>query len=177
MSFNQQSVRNFLCLRLLFILLSCLLLNTCAKEHVAEPMCRMQENVIPAPSAPAACLVKLDTKLLVINLQSENGWQLPEGNLNSKKSAQCTAHQAVWQNTGLNVEVGQLLITTPDNLHIYNCVLSNSFDELTQNIPVPDWAHRKVRNISFVNPYIISPRQWSQKSDLILVRNLFNKKI
>ncbi|MDP5039882.1 MAG: hypothetical protein NWQ26_03305 [Paraglaciecola sp.] len=162
-------------LRLFIFLLSILLLSACAKEQVAEPMCRIDKDTLPAPAAPASCLITSNTSVLVLKLKNKNGWQLPTGYKNNKMSAQCTAHQAVWQSTGLNVEVGQLLDIAPDNKHIYSCALSNGFDTLTQDLPVPDWAHRKVVNISFADPNLTPESQWSEKSDLILIRSLFNK--
>lgn len=162
-------------LRAVIIIFSTLLLNTCAKEQIADPMCRIAPMFSPAPAAPAACLIKSATTLLVLSLQNDEGWQLPTGNVNNKKSAQCTAHQAVWQSTGLNVEVGQHLATSSDNLHYYACTLSNGFNTLTPALPVPAWAQRKVVKISFVNPNDTSASQWSTKSDLNLIQALFNK--
>jgi hypothetical protein len=174
MRFQSPPLRAFLYFRLVIITFSALLLNSCAKEQLADPMCRIAPIFSPDPAAPAACFIKLDTKLLVIKRQNNNGWQLPSGSVNIEQSAQCTAHQAVWQTTGLNVEVGRLLATGPDNVHIYACTLSNGFDTLTQTIPVPDWAVRKVANINALNPNLTPSSQWSEKSDLILLRELFN---
>jgi hypothetical protein len=168
------SVRDFWHFRLVIITFSGLMLSSCAKERLADPMCRIAPTFLPAPAAPAACFIKLDTKLLVIKIQNDNGWQLPSGGINMQQSAQCTAHQAVWQNTGLNVEVGQLLAIEPDNMHIYACALSNGFENLTQALPVPEWAQRKVDYINVINPNLTTSSQWSEKSDLILLTELFN---
>lgn len=174
MLLQSPSVRGFWHFRLVIIASSGLMLSSCAKEQLADPMCRIAPTFSASPAAPAACFIKLDTKLLVIKLQNDNGWQLPSGSINMQQSAQCTAHQAVWQNTGLNVEVGQLLATRPDKMHIYACSLSNGFENLAQALPVPEWAERKVANINVINPNLTTSSQWSEKSDLILLTELFN---
>jgi ADP-ribose pyrophosphatase YjhB (NUDIX family) len=173
MASQTQLVRNPLNLRLFIIGFSSFILIACAKEQLADPMCRIAVSYSPAPPASAACLIKLNTKLLAIRLQNESGWQLPTGSLNTKQSAQCSAHQAVWQSTGLNVEVGQLLGHSPDNTQLFACALSNGFDDPTLDIPVPNWANHKVAKIHFVDPNNTSQSQWSDNSDLSQLRTLF----
>lgn len=141
---------------------------------MADPMCRTSELETPAPAAAAACIIKLDNKLIAI--ASENsGWQLPTEKFQVNLSAQCTAHQAVWQNTGLNVEVAQKLGETSDHIQIYNCIVANGFDGQTQDFPVPLWAQHKITIIEVINPFETAPAQWSDNIDLIEIRTLFNK--
>lgn len=137
-------------------------------------MCRISEGTPAAPPANAACLIRINKQLLAISAQDEH-WSLPTAGQNNHKSAQCTAHSAVWQTTGLNVEVAQKLGETTDNIQIYNCILTSGFNGQTQSFPVPDWANQKVSAINLINPFAINQRQWSQSSDLILIRTLFNQ--
>ena len=137
-------------------------------------MCRLDEHSTAAAPAPAACIIRLDNKLLAISTD-DGSWQLPVGKAAPDQSAQCTAHQAVWQHTGLNVEVGQKLGETPNHTHIYNCLLTSGFDGNTNQLPVPAWAQYKVVKIGLLNPFETAPSDWSDNIDLIELRAWFNQ--
>ncbi|KXI28724.1 hypothetical protein AX660_16045 [Paraglaciecola hydrolytica] len=109
-------------------------------------------------------------------MASDNsGWQLPIGKSQANQSAQCTAHQAVWLNTGLNVEVAEKLGETRDHVQIYHCILTSGFDSQIQDFPVPEWAQHKIAKIEGVNPFETSAKQWVDNVDLIEIRALFNQ--
>ena len=150
------------------------MLQGCTKERTAEPMCRTSEAETPAPAAAAACIIRLDNKLIAI-ASADSGWQLPTEKSQANQSAQCTAHQAVWQSTGLNVEVAQKLGETSNNMQIYNCLLTSGFDSQTQSLPVPTWAQHKITKIEIINPFETTHAQWSDNIELIEIRTWFNK--
>lgn len=150
-----------------------LLLGACSKEYIAEPMCRAQKTSTQTPSTPAACLIRIEQKLLAIQTKNE-AWHLPVAKHKPTQSAQCNAHHAVWQSTGLNVFVAQKLGETKQKVSIYNCILDSGFDNQTQDIPIPPWASRNISAIKFINPYDTELKQWSDSSDLIFIRQLFN---
>lgn len=137
-------------------------------------MCRLSESEIAAPAAAAACIIRLDHKLIAI-AATDSGWQLPAAKLQVNQAAQCTAHQAVWQSTGLNVEVAQKLGETKDHIQLYNCILASGFDSKTQSLPVPTWAQHKIVKIEAINPFETTPALWSDNIDLIQIRTSFNQ--
>lgn len=137
-------------------------------------MCRLGEQFTPDAPASAACIIRLDNTLLAVTTETAT-WQLPIGKFDANQSAQCTAHQAVWLHTGLNVEVAQKLGETSDHIQIYNCLLTSGFDGDTKQLPVPAWAQYKVVKIGLINPFATQPADWSDNSDLIELRTWFNQ--
>lgn len=154
--------------------LSSLLLAACSKEYIADPMCRSNPQFPADPPAAAACLIRLDNQVLAIS-PIKGKWQLPTAKAAPDLSAQCTAHRAVWEHSGLNVEVMEKLGTTVANTHIYHCELHSGFDGQTQSFPVPEWANHKIERIELLNPYDTLPTEWSDDVDLIQVRTYFNQ--
>jgi hypothetical protein len=117
--------------------------------------------------------VRIGSKLLAIKTE-HMAWQLPTGQSQQPLSRQCTAHSAVWQLTGFNVEVGELLGQLEDKTPVFACDLQAGFDDTTQTLPVPAWAEYKVRQIALVDPFALTPREWQSPDELIAIRTYFN---
>jgi hypothetical protein len=88
---------------------------------------------------------------IVVKNHDAKGWDLPIHKQQKLISAQCTARQAVWETTGLNVEVGKLLFTAPDETQYFECKLTDVFSRQLQGYPVPAWTQRKTSEISLVD--------------------------
>jgi hypothetical protein len=171
--FKAHIVRQILQLRLLNIVWLSLLLLACSKERFDAPMCRHTDAQPSLPAGPAACIVRIESKLLVIKTE-QDAWHLPSGKTQHTLSRQCTAHLAVWQLTGLNVEVAELVGKLSNNTAVFACHLNAGFDETTQSLPVPDWAQYKVQQIGLLDPFAITPRDWQPQDELITIRTYFN---
>ncbi|TQV85736.1 NUDIX hydrolase [Exilibacterium tricleocarpae] len=93
----------------------CLLFLTgCAADFT----CSTPAN--PLPGANAGCLVIHDKKLLVIQ-QRSGRWSLPGGSSGRGEAAQCTAQRETWEETGLAVEVGNLVRVFNNGFHLFRC--------------------------------------------------------
>lgn len=152
-----------------------LLSVSCSREIPSDPMCRVKATLKELPPAPAACLIKLNGKLLSLKNNHSENWHLPFDKLQKKTSAQCTAHQAVWKTTGLNVEVGKLLLIDDHNTHYFSCQTNNQFSADLTYLPVPPWSLNKVSHINLVNPFETEDQEWTDKIDLIKLRKAFTE--
>ncbi|MCF2950044.1 hypothetical protein L0668_18135 [Paraglaciecola aquimarina] len=161
--------------RFAYTILGICLLNGCSKDIPADPMCRVQPSEKPLSPAPAVCLIKLNSKLLAITTHQQELWSLPVEKQHKAKSAQCSAHQAVWKSTGLNVEVGELLFTDEKNVHYFSCIAQNPLTKDQIQLPVPTWATSKVNNIQLINPYQTQAEDWSPRHDLLKLREAFTQ--
>ena len=137
----------------------------------AEPVHYIQKS---APS-PAACIIKSNGKLLAIKSHDDDGWNLPSHKQQKSKSAQCTAHNAVWKTTGLNVEVGNLMFTAQNQTQYFACKLTDDFSRQLEQFPVPSWAKRKTSNISLIDPFYTQQDQWVSDINLISLREAYNQ--
>jgi adenine-specific DNA methylase len=147
----------------------------CSRDIPADPMCRTDILYTETEPAAAACLIKSNVRLLAVKNHDTNGWNLPTHKQQNLISAQCTAHQAVWETTGLNVEVGKLLFTAPDETQYFECKLTDDFSRQLQEFPVPEWAQRKTSEISLVNPFSTEQDHWVNNINLITLREAYNQ--
>jgi hypothetical protein len=166
-------VRNIM-LNRLFVVITIFLLG-CSRDIPADPMCRTSILYTETKPSAAACLIKSNFQLLVIKNHDDDGWNLPTHKQQKLISPQCTAHQAVWETTGLNVEVGKLLFTAPNQTQYFECKLTDDFSSQLQVFPVPSWAQRKTSKISLINPFDTEQDHWVNVINLIQLREVYNQ--
>lgn len=166
-------IRNIL-LNRLFIVVT-ILVYGCSKNTPANPMCRTNILYTQTEPSAAACLIKSNVQLLVIKNYNDDAWRLPSRKQQNLTSAQCTAHQAVWKATGLNVEVGKLLFTAPDQIRYFECKLTDEFSRQLEVFPVPSWARHKTSNISLIDPFDTESEQWVNNINLIQLREAYKQ--
>lgn len=147
----------------------------CSRDIPADPMCRTNILYTETKPSAAACLIKSNVQLLVIKSHDDDSWNLPTHKRQPIMSARCTAHQAVWKTTGLNVEVGKLLFTAPDQTQYFECKLTDDFSSQLQVFPVPSWAQRKTSEISLIDPFDTEQDHWVNDINLIKLREAYNQ--
>ncbi|MGS2719728.1 hypothetical protein [Paraglaciecola aestuariivivens] len=147
----------------------------CSRDNPATPMCRTHPNIQYKQASAAACLIKHNGQLLALQNDSSELWHLPQQRLNPNLSGQCNAHQAVWKATGLNVEVGQLLMTDSHQVQYFSCAITDSYAQELTEFSLPAFASRNLTQIALIDPFAIQPQQWSEQSDLIKVRQAFTQ--
>ena len=169
-------VRNILLNRLIISLVFVtFLVLSCSRQIPADPMCRMSALYAESAPSPAACLIKSNGKLLAIKSHDDDAWNLPRLKRQKSKSAQCTAHIAVWKTTGLNVEVSKLLFTAQNQTQYFECRLTDEYSRQLEQFPVPNWAKRKTSTISLVYPFVTHQDQWVSDINLSNLREAFNQ--
>jgi hypothetical protein len=147
----------------------------CSRDIPADPMCRTSILYTESEPSAVACLIKSNAQLLVIKNHDDDGWNLPAHKQQKLMSAQCTAHQAVWETTGLNVEVGKLLFTAPNQTQYFECKLTDEFSRQLDVFPVPSWTRRKTSEIALLDPFETEPDQWVNDINLITLREAYNQ--
>jgi ADP-ribose pyrophosphatase YjhB (NUDIX family) len=125
-------------------------------------------------SGPAACLIKLNGELLVIQKDHDKLWSLPGHKAHNQQSAQCAAHHGVWKSTGLNVEVGKLLASV-EHIQYFSCFTGEDLFNGMVSLPLPPWANDNISKIALVNPFETEPAAWSRTISIVELREMFNK--
>jgi hypothetical protein len=147
----------------------------CSRQIPADPMCRTDELYTELKPSAAACLIKSNVQLLAVKNHDNDAWNLPTHKQKVLTSAQCTAHQAAWKTTGLNVEVGKLLFTGPNQTQYFACKLTDAYSSQLKQFPVPTWGKRKTSDISLIDPFETQQRDWVKDINLIDLREAYNQ--
>jgi hypothetical protein len=164
-------------LKLLSLLLIGLGSIACTQQMPAEPNCRVNASYASSHQGAGACVIRQGNKLLVTQLQS-GLYELPSAKSNStnqemRKSAQCLAHHAMWQSTGFNVEVQQVIGSQKDGTWLFECTLNAGFDGSEAPFSPPSWSKPAVKYIAFVDPFDIELQNWAQPDHFTVVRDAF----
>ena len=156
--------------RILAVSLTAGLLGACQPAQLATPACRAQQQDIPA-EGQHYCIIAIANRLLVLNHQLSAGLSLPGGAAQGD-SGQCNAHQAVWQQSGFNVEVGRTLLQQGD-AHFYHCTLDAGFTGEIVEFRPPQWADDSIDSLRLVDPFELTHKALYQPDELVLWRDLF----
>jgi hypothetical protein len=149
-----------------------LVLFACSHHEMAPPACRVAPQAVSDIAGEAACVIKLNAKLLVLQ-RSSGKYDLPFHPNDSALPAQCAAHQGAWQETGFNVEVGEKLTTQRNGVSLFACALNAGFDGTEKSIAPPPWRPKNVEEMTFIYPFDIDLHQWHEPDQFIAVRDAF----
>lgn len=149
----------------------------CTQQDVAEPSCRVNASFASNHQGPGACIVRINGKLLVNQLDS-GLYDLPSGKIissmhNVSKSAQCLAHQSMWQQTGLNIEVEKVVGAQANGIWLFGCKLEAGFDGTEPPFDAPQWSNNEVEKVMFINPFDIELQNWAQREHFEIVRDAY----
>lgn len=97
-------------------------------------------------------------------------WNLPGGTQESGESAQCTAHRETWEETGLDVWVGELLRKLENGFYLFAC--KPKTPPPTQEIRLPEWSRTEVTEIKLLDPHTIKPGEYRFPDQLEIVREI-----
>lgn len=96
-------------------LLIAISVTACGRQAPACPDTRS------TPIAPSAgCFHEDETGLLVVE-QFNGKISIPGGSSDSGESARCAAHRETWEETGLNLQVGELVTVFDTGFHLFHC--------------------------------------------------------
>lgn len=179
-------------MKLFFIFIILIGLIGCSDSNFPAPACRIAESQqahIDAfnDSLQAACIIRLNHRLL--SIERSNGLydlaysknislQALDELANASDSVaidsmQCAAHQAMWQQTGFNVEVGPLVATQKDGSLLYACNLEAGYDGTEDSIEAPPWQVKDVNQLIFIQPFEIELDQWQRPDEFSAMRDAF----
>jgi hypothetical protein len=156
---------------------SSLLIFACSEAPPAEPSCRVNAQHISNHQGAAACILRMSNNMLVTQLHSGR-FDVPTADTNSSndgmlKSAQCLAHQAMWRDTGLNVEVQRVVGAQTDGTWLFACTVNAGFDGTEAPFEAPNWSKANVENVVFLNPFDIEQDNWDEPEHFTAVRDAF----
>lgn len=163
-------------MRAIHLTLLLLISQKALAETPSPPMCRINKAHFEAVPGNAGCVIKVGKTILTITHRDSEKYDVPGGRSNGEtESAQCTAHRETWEETGFNVEVGELLGINEDRFRYYACTLDDDFGGKIFTFPLPDWAEREVIGIQLVDVFDTQHFHWRFPDQLILLRDMFNK--
>jgi hypothetical protein len=149
-----------------------LLLSACHPAEIAPPSCRVANHAQSSQAGEGACVIKINSKLLVIQ-RSDDQYDLPFQQNLSDQSAQCAAHYGTWIETGFNVEVGEQLTTQRNGVALFACHLQAGFEGTEADLPPPPWRPSKVEALQFIYPFDIDLHQWHGPDQFVAVKDAF----
>ena len=123
---------------------------------------------IDKPMAPAnaGCLIVENNQVLMLK-QWNAKWALPEGTSEPEESAQCTAWRETWEETGLKVDVGELIHVYDNGFHLFNCVRQEGQSRLNANRPFTF----EVLDVVWVRSTELEHLRWRFKSQRQVIEN------
>jgi len=148
------------------------LLQACTSENLPAPSCRVNANYVSNQQGPGACIVRLNHKLLVTQLHSGQ-YDLPISDSISDRSAQCSAHYEMWQQTGLNIEVEKVVGIQKNGTWLFACRLESGFDGTEAPFDPPPWSQHQIDKVAFIEPFTIELDSWHRPDQFIVVRDGF----
>lgn len=124
------------------------------------PDCRVNPEFAEQAQANAGCLVRDGDYLLAVE-QKDGRLSFPGGQNEDGETAQCTAHRETWEETGLAVEVGQLLHVFDNGFRLYACQPVDAGIRAGHAL-APSWwvAWREIEAVHWLNPDSIEATGW-----------------
>jgi 8-oxo-dGTP diphosphatase len=130
-------------------ILICLALGACNGD---APSCTFQGE--PDGGRTAGCLVVNQGQVLVVKQALTGALSLPGGWGGDSEPSQCTAQRETWEETGLEVEVGELLQIRDQSFHLYRCTAQNIPE------PLPPTTTWEVSAAFFLSPHEFANYDW-----------------
>ena len=129
--------------------------------HPPSPPCRVAD---PQPDyhANAGCVILADNHVLVLtHRRHRKGGKLgiPGGAQEGDESAQCTAHRETWEETGLDVRVGEMLGRMRYGFTLYRCHTDETMDP-EEKPGLPWYARAEMADASWMRPAEIPLERW-----------------
>jgi 8-oxo-dGTP pyrophosphatase MutT (NUDIX family) len=135
---------------------------------VEAPPCRVDPGLVDERRSNSLCIVRNGGRVLATINRFSGKLDLPGGRREGDETGQCTAHRELWEETGLDATVGELLIERNSTL-LFDCRLPASVD-VTRKISVPPWAHLEVVGIEWIDPSEQEPGDWRFPQELETLR-------
>ena len=131
-------------------------LNSCLLLVSALAVSACQHTVNDCDQLPydstvgnAGCLIIKQDKLLMVQQRINGLWALPGGTAEQGERAACTAQRETREETGLDVAVGDKLITLENGFHLYRChALHDQLAEALDRVEITgwEWLNREQRS-------------------------------
>ncbi len=147
----------------------CAATGACAQQ---APECRVAESAADQRIGNAGCLIAVDGRTLLIAHNVSGKLGFPGGTSRDKEPAQCTAHRETWEETGLDLEVGDFLKRLSTGFLLYAC--STGHGELSPDeVPhLPIWSRTEVSGMLWRDLDSVEAAEWRFPDQVEEVRGL-----
>ena len=130
----------------------------------SPPPCNTVQKLPDSRVGAAGCLIVDGQHALLIRDRLSGQLGLPGGSANRGERAQCTAHRETWEETGLDVVVGDYLTWLDTDFYVYRCHARDV--EPVAPLSVPDGSWAEVMEILWVRPEDFTVEDWRFPSQL-----------
>ncbi|MEW9798378.1 NUDIX domain-containing protein [Alteromonas sp. CYL-A6] len=135
------------------------------------PACRTAQP--DSPGEAAGCLIYADDEVLLIGHRLSGRLDVPGGGRNAGETLPCTAHRETFEETGLNVFVGERVGSTDNGMVLYACVAADDLAVLPARFSPPPWAQTEVSHLEKTRLFTLDDDALRFKDDLIPLRDAF----
>lgn len=156
-----------------FTLLTVVFLMSGETSSAAPPACTVMKPDYEVSFA-AGCMVRFNNKLLVIRHATSGKLGYPAGFAQPGESAQCTAHRETWEETGIEVKVGNSVKRFNNGFLLYRCKLTETMDP-NQTLDVPNSGTNEVSGVLWIDPNHTVASDWRFPEDYQSIIRLFNQ--
>jgi 8-oxo-dGTP pyrophosphatase MutT (NUDIX family) len=133
-----------------------LLLLLCSGCSLLHPDCDAQAQLQLVATAGAACIVIVEDRLLVIRHRPSGKLDLPGGRSKSGESARCTAQRETWEETGIEVHVGEAL---DGRGNLFRCTPLRPMSP-ADDPPLHWWSAVEASDVLWVDPRTLQDADW-----------------
>lgn len=147
---------------------ACLFLVGLCSGCAEVPPCAVAPVDVARHRGNAACFIEHRGRVLLVEHRFGGEVGLPGGRSRAEESARCTAHREVWEETGLDVVVGELLDRST-NTFVYQCSLAAVADA---HPSLPWWGRLEVTALRWVDAGDMRSLDWRYRGDRRQVQKL-----
>ncbi|MTI14004.1 NUDIX hydrolase [Sansalvadorimonas verongulae] len=149
------------------LLASLLVLSGC--EKTPPPDCPYTSDT--DAGANAGCLITRGDDVLIITMRLTGKQSIPGGTTDIGESPRCTAHRETFEETGVQVNVHELLDKFDNGFHVYRCT---PVDE--NQVPSPqDW--KEVSDVGWRSWLSLNSDNWRFPEQFERTRRMIRKQI
>jgi 8-oxo-dGTP pyrophosphatase MutT (NUDIX family) len=128
----------------------------CSGCSLLRPDCDAQSQLETVAASGAACVVIVEERLLVIRHRPSGRLDLPGGRSKSGESARCTAQRETWEETGLEVRVGEAL---GGRANLFRCTPLQAVSPASDP-PLRWWSAVEASAVLWVDPRTVQDAEW-----------------
>ena len=128
----------------------------CCGCSLLRPDCDAQSQLQPVAASSAACVVMVEERLLVIRHRPSGRLDLPGGRSKPGESARCTAQRETWEETGLEVRVGEAL---GGRTNLFRCTPLQAVSPASDP-PLRWWSAVEASAVLWVDPRAVQDSDW-----------------
>ena len=135
----------------------------------------------PAPgdalAGNAGCMVQHEGQMLVVRLRATGKLGVPGGAPQPDETVQCTAYRETWEEAGLEVIVGELLLEIPEtDFYVFDCIPAEPANRPPNLDDLHTHATGEISEVLWVDPEKIERDEWRYPQGLARVQDVFRQR-